>query len=354
MAATDTDSLAGEYRALVEGCGLLDRSQRGKLALTGAGAVEFLNGQVTNELAGLRPGEGCYAAFLTHKGKMLGDLRVLAAGLPPLDSGRPPGELLLDTERVALQALFDMIRRYKIGYDVELHKRTVEYALLSLIGPTSREVAARALGPATPAGAGVEAHGAGAASSERARALPTAEHSHRLGEIAGRQVRLVSTAEGVDVLCDAADAEAVRAALLDVGARAVGEQAAEIVRVERGRPRYGVELDDSTIPQEAGLNERAVSFTKGCYVGQETVARLHYRGKPNRHLRGLRLSEPAVPGEELRLGERAVGRLGSAVLSPALGPIGLALVRREALPGDTVAVGEHGVSAEVVQLPFAS
>ena len=132
----------------------------------------------------------------------------------------------------------------------------------------------------------------------------------------------------------------------------VSEAAAEVVRVESGRPRYGLDLDDSVIPQEAALNERAVSFTKGCYVGQETVARLFYRGKPNRHLRGLRLSEPAATGDELRLGERVVGRLGSSVVSPALGPIGLAIVRREAAPGDTVTVGDRGVSATLVELPF--
>jgi folate-binding protein YgfZ len=123
------------------------------------------------------------------------------------------------------------------------------------------------------------------------------------------------------------------------------------VRVEHGRPRYGLDLDDSVIPQEAGLNDRAVSFTKGCYVGQETVARLHYRGKPNRRLLGLRLSEPAPPGSELRLGEKVVGKLGSSVVSPELGPIGLALVRREAGPGDTVSV--DGVTALIVDVPFA-
>ena len=113
----------------------------------------------------------------------------------------------------------------------------------------------------------------------------------------------------MDVLCDAGDREVVEAALLAAGAQPVSEAAGEIVRVEHGRPRYGVDLDDSVIPQEAGLNERAVSFTKGCYVGQETVARLHYRGKPNRHLRGLRLSEALAGGEQLHVGERAVGRV---------------------------------------------
>ena len=132
----------------------------------------------------------------------------------------------------------------------------------------------------------------------------------------------------------------------------MSERAAEIVRVEHGRPRYGIDIDESTIPQEAGLNERAVSFTKGCYVGQETVARLHYKGKPNRQLRGLRLSEPVSPDAELRLGERAVGRLSSAVVSPTFGPIGLALVRREAEPGASVSVGDGDVLATVVELPF--
>jgi folate-binding protein YgfZ len=137
------------------------------------------------------------------------------------------------------------------------------------------------------------------------------------------------------------------------GAAPVSEEAAECLRVERGRPRYGIDLDSTVIPQEAGLNDRAVSFTKGCYVGQETVARLYYRGKPNRHLRGLRLGEPAETGAELRLGERPVGHLGSVTVSPRLGPIALALVRREAAPGSEVSVGTDGVPGEVVELPFA-
>jgi folate-binding Fe-S cluster repair protein YgfZ len=107
------------------------------------------------------------------------------------------------------------------------------------------------------------------------------------------------------------------------------------------------------IPQEAGLNGRAVSFSKGCYVGQETVARLYYRGKPNRHLRGLRCSGPVQSGDAVRLGERTVGQIGSAVQSPRLGSIGLGLLRREATPGSEVQVGADGVSAEVVELPFS-
>ncbi|HEV2981826.1 MAG TPA: glycine cleavage T C-terminal barrel domain-containing protein [Solirubrobacteraceae bacterium] len=317
---------AAEYRALREGCGLVDRSERGKLALTGADAVEFLNGQVTNELADLRAGDGRYAAFLTHKGKMLGDLRVLAVADAP---GLPAHELQLDTERIALQALFDMIRRFKVGYDVQLHKGTLERGLLSLIGPNSQALA-----------------GAGS--------LAEAEHANAALVVDGISALAVRTDVGVDLLCDARDTASLRASLLERGATSVSEPAAECLRVETGRPRYGIDMDDSTIPQEAGINERAVSFTKGCYVGQETVARLHYRGKPNRHLRGLRLSQPGVAGDPVLLGERDVGHLGSVAVSPTLGSIALALVRREAQPGAVVSVGHAGATAEVCELPFAA
>jgi folate-binding protein YgfZ len=324
VASADIDTPAGQRRTLLSGCGLLDRSQRGKLALTGPDAVEFLNGQVTNELATLRQGEGRYAAFLTHKGKMLGDMRILVPGEEP---GGEPGELLLDTERASLQALFDMIRRFRVGFDVELHKRTLETGLLSLLGPGSEDVV-------QPVG------------------LAHEEHANVPVTLGGVSALAVRTDVGIDLLCAAADTAALARELRARGAAPVSEEAAECLRIERGRPRYGVDLDDTVIPQEAGLNERAVSFTKGCYVGQETVARLHYRGKPNRHLRGLRLSAPVAPGEELRLGERQVGRVGSTAVSPDLGLIALALVRREAEPGAVVEVGGGGVRAEVLELPF--
>jgi folate-binding protein YgfZ len=312
-----TDTLHSEYRALTEGCGLLDRSERGKLALTGADAAEFLQGQVSNDVEALAPGQGCYAAFLTPKGKMLGDLRILRLG----------DELFLDTERASLQELFNLIMRFKLGREVELHKRTLEHGLLSLIGPDARAVAG-------------------------ATTLGGAEHDSAGAELAGRPVQLVATDLGVDVICDSAHTDEISAALLTAGAVPVSEAAAEIVRVECGRPRYGVDLDGSVIPQEAGLNERAVSFTKGCYVGQETVARLFYRGKPNRRLRGLRLGAPVERGEPLRFGEREVGHVGSTVVSPVHGPIALALVRREAADGETVSIGDTGVTATLVDLPF--
>jgi tRNA-modifying protein YgfZ len=313
-----TDALAAEYRAITEACGLFDRSERGKLALTGTGSAEFLQGQVTNDVQGLEPGSGCYAAFLTPKGKMLGDLRILDTG----------DELLLDTERVALQELFNMIRRFRVGYDVEVHKRTIQRGLLSLIGPEAVALV------------GVVD-------------LPEVENAHLAASVAGLAVRAVRTDVGVDLLVeDAGATEALATSLREAGAVPVSEAAAECLRVERGRPRYGIDLDYTVIPQEAGLNARAVSFTKGCYVGQETVARLHYRGKPNRSLRGLALSAPAAIGDELTLGERAVGRLASVAVSPRFGPIALALVRREAENGATLSVGAEGLSATVVELPF--
>jgi folate-binding protein YgfZ len=312
-------TLVDDYMQVTERCGLLDNSQRGKLMLTGGEAKAFLQGQVSNEIEALEPGTGCYAAFLTPKGKMLGDLRVLATA----------DALLLDTERVALQELFNMIRRFSVGYDVELHKRTVQAGLLSLVGPESVVVA------------GAE------------DLADAAEHTHRPTVVAGVEARAIRTDVGVDVLCEAEDVETLRAALIDAGSVAVSEAAVDTLRIEHGRARYGVDIDDTVIPQEAGLNERAVSFTKGCYVGQETVARLFYRGKPNRQLRGLRLSAPVAPRAAFEFEGRAVAIVTSVVVSPRFGPIGLALVRREAPPGSVVTGQAADATATVVELPFS-
>jgi len=304
------------YRAATEGVALLDRSDAGKLALSGTAAVEFLNSVLSNDIAAITVGAGLDAALLTHNGRMLAEVRVL----------RTPDELLLDTERVALQALFDALAQFRVGYAAQLHKRTLQCGLLSLIGPAVDAMLE------CPPGA--------------------AEHDHLATALAGSAVRLVRTEVGVDVLCASEDTEAVTAELVARGATPIGDQAAETIRIERGRPRFGVEIDATTMPQEAGLHERVVSYTKGCYIGQETVARLYWKGRPNRHLRGLALSEPVAPGAALTLGDRPVGTLGSCVNSPAFGPIGLALLRREAQPGSVLTVAGGGASATVVELPF--
>ncbi len=320
MATSGTETeieLDAQYRQLREECGLLDRSERGKLALTGPDAAEYLQGQVTNDVEALEPGDGAYAALLDRKGHMQSDLRVLRPGAGP--------DLWLDCEALARPAVVKHLTMYSIGRDVAVEDVTDERAILSLIGPRSVELAGTA-------------------------ALP--EDTCQESSVSGVECVAAGTAAGIDLICAAAEAERLRAALLEAGAVAVSPAAAEILRIEAGTPRFGAEMSAETMPAEAGIVERAVSFTKGCYIGQEPVARLHYKGRPNRHLRGLRLSAPVDAGAALRLGEKEVGRLGSAAVSPALGPIGLAIVRREAEPGAELAVGEDGVTAEVVGLPF--
>jgi folate-binding protein YgfZ len=318
------DALSAGYDACTTGVALIDRSEAGKLLLTGEQAREFLDGQVSNAIVDLEPGHGRYATLLTNKGRMLGDLRVLAVG---------DGAVLLITERVALQALFDQVRRGLIGWRAELHKRTLELGLLSLIGPRAED-AARAAGLPLP---GAEEHDVVAFEGDGA---------------------VVRTDVGLDVLPPAPRVAGVRAALVAAGATETAEEVAEIVRVESGRPRYGRDIDDGVMPEEAGIVDRAVSFKKGCYVGQETVARLHWKGKPNRHLRGLRAPVPLTPGDPVTLvtddgTHRELGTIGTAVTSPRLGPIALAILRREAQPGATVHVGDPAVEATVVTLPFA-
>jgi tRNA-modifying protein YgfZ len=297
-----------EYTLLTESAGLLDRSARAKFSVRGAEAADFLQGQVSNDVEALTPGSGCYATILSVKGKLRTDLRVL----------RGEDWFWLDTEAIGHAVLRHMLTTYTLGRDVQWEDLTEDHSQLSLVGP-----AVDGLVEEPP---------------------PPEEHSF----VDTGDGLLVRTALGCDLLCLATRADEWRERL---AVEPVSEETVECLRIESGRPRLGYDMDAETMPQEAGINERAVSFTKGCYVGQETVARLHYRGRPNRHLRGLRLSEPAQRGTEILLGERVVGRLGSTCVSPRFGPIALALVRREAGPGDTVMV--EGAEATVGELPFA-
>jgi folate-binding protein YgfZ len=309
--------LDGQYRALREGAGVVDRSSRGKLTLSGRDAAEFLQGQVTNDVEALEPETGCYAALLDRKGHMQADMRVLRLST---------GELWIDTEPETAGVLERHLRMYSIGREVEIEDVTDTWAIVSVIGPGAIE--ATASGPVGP------------------------EHAQRDYKRDGVEILAVATDLGLDLMVRADQVDELRKVLAGSEATEVSEQAVEIVRVESGRPRFGREMTTATIPQEAGIAERAVSFTKGCYIGQETVARLHYKGKPNRHLRGLRLDAPVTDGDAIVLGDREVGTIGTAVLSPAYGPIALAVVRREAEPGARVQVGEDGVAAEVIDVPF--
>jgi len=316
MPETVAVEIDAQYRQLREECGLLDRSARGKLLVGGPDAPEYLQGQLTNDVEALAPGEGCYAALLDRKGHMQADMRVLRL----VDE-----ELWIDTEPEGVEAARRHLQTYKIGREVEIAEVGAERAILSLIGPRSAEIAG------TP---------------------PLPPYACESTVVAGTECVAAGTPEGVDLIVAAGDAGRLREALLAAGAVEVSDAAAEILRIEAGRPRFGAEMGTETMPAEAGIVEAAVSFDKGCYIGQEPVARLHYKGRPNRHLRGLRLSAPIGPGSALRLSEREVGRVGSSCVSPVHGPIALAVVRREAEPGDELSVDEGGVTARVVDLPF--
>jgi folate-binding protein YgfZ len=310
--------LDGQYRVLREEAGFLVRPHRVFL-VKGLDAAEYLQGQLTNDIEALERGQGCYAALLDRKGHLEADMRVLH-----LENG----EIWLDLEPGPAPAALKHLRTYSIGRDVEVEDVTDQWGITSLIGPRAGELAGfEGLGP---------------------------EHAQRFREWDGTEVLAVATDLGLDLITRPDQAASLAELLAAAGAGEVSEAAAEIIRVESGRPRFGLDMGPESMPAEAGITERAVNFEKGCYIGQEPVARLHYRGKPNRTLRGLRLSEPVERGAPLMLDEREVGTVGTACISPAHGPIALAIVRREASEGDRLSVGDGGVTAEVVSLPFVS
>lgn len=304
-----------EYRQIREECGLLVRS-RSAIEVNGAEAGEYLQGQVTNDAEGLPVGGGCYALLLDRKGHIQADMRILRVAT---DRYR------IDTSPEAGPALLKHLDMYRIGRDVEVEGETV--SAISLLGPGSVAVTGLA---------------------------PGEEFASTRTTIAGVECLAVASVCGIDVICPPGGAAAVRDQLMADGAVPVSEAAAEILRVEEGRPSLEKELAAGPMPAEAGLVERAVDFNKGCYIGQEPVARLHYRGKPNRHLRGLRPRGPVADGDVVRLGEREVGKIGTAVVSPASGRIALAILRKEAEPDSTVSVetADGEVAATVVELPF--
>jgi len=316
MSSLTEPDLDAEYRQIREECGLLSRTDRAWLEVTGPDAAEFLQGQVTNETEDLSSGSGVYAALLDRKGHLQADMRILRLA---------DDSFLIDAESESGPALLKHLTMYKIGRKVEVS--STERALFSLIGPGAIGVTGLA---------------------------PGDEHDFTEATIAGAECLVVATLLGLDVICDPESAPTVRAQLEADRAVPVSETAVEILRVEKGLPRFGFEMTTANMPAEAGIVERAVSFTKGCYIGQEPVARLHYKGRPNRHLRGLKPGGPVAHGDPVRLGERELGAIGTTVLSPASGRIALAILRKEAEPGSrvTIETAEGEVEAEVVDLPF--
>ncbi len=315
MATDLIPDIDAEYRQIREECGLLVRERAG-IAVIGPEAGEYLQGQITNDADGLAAGSGCYALLLDRKGHIQADMRLLR---PDAESFR------IDTDPSAGPGLLKHLKTYMIGRKVEVEEAPV--TILSLLGPASVVVSGLA---------------------------PGEEFASTPATVAGVECLAVATDCGLDLICAPQHADALRDQLVADGAVPVSQAAAEILRVEAGRPALGKEMAAAPMPAEAGVVERAVDFTKGCYVGQEPVARLHYRGRPNRHLRGLMLDGPVADGDPVRLGDRNLGSIGTAVISPASGRIALAILRREAEPGTVVSIesADGETTGTVVDLPF--
>jgi folate-binding protein YgfZ len=328
------DDVLSEYKAVRMSAGALDLSYRRKLRVTGSDRAGFLHGMLSNDVTSLSSGQGCHAAFLTVQAHVVADLRVYV-----LDDA-----IVLDAEPAAAPGLRDGLERHIIADDVEITDVTASYVTLSVQGPHADQVIRAAVGD-----------------------LPhfSRELDHVEAKVAGHAVRCVRVREagelGYELLVPAENGRAVWRAVAEdgvrVGLRAVGREAFNVLRVEAGIPWYGLDMDESRIVLEVGLDD-AISTTKGCYLGQEVVERASARGHVNRRLTGLRMEDRPIPahGAEVRAEEKAIGVVTSAVDSPALGrPIAMAYIRRELLtPGTRVEVAGAGgpLTGYVTSLPF--
>jgi folate-binding protein YgfZ len=322
--------LPSEYTALKTGAGLVDRSARARWRFNGARAADTLTGLVTNDVVSLTPGQGQYAAVLTPKGKIVADVRIL----------RLDDAIIVDVPALAAPGFADIVKKY-------INPRVTPHA--------DESASTCALGVY----GAMAGHAAGAVSGlppETLTALPA--YGHVASDI-GTIVRATGV-NGYEILAPTDAREALTRRFVAAGATVCSATTWDIVRVEAGIPEWGIDIDDTTIPQEANLDELgAISYTKGCYTGQETVARIHFRGHVNRHLRGLRFASTReeLPAERAELHDangKPVGDVRSIVCSPRLGPIALALVRREVPLGSNVtARGEREVTATVSALPFS-
>ncbi|MBI5545727.1 MAG: aminomethyl transferase family protein [Deltaproteobacteria bacterium] len=329
---TGYSSLEAEDKALRATCGLLDRSDRGKLRLTGSERASFIHGLVTNDIKSLEPGRGAYTAILNPKGHLIADARILVRR----------DDLLLDVEPGREGSVREHLEHHLISEDVEVHDITGDFALFSLVGPKAAEALPAALGGTRPH---LDEHH----HADRDGALVIAT---RLGAL-----------EGLDLLVPSGRAVCVLQLLLErgrpLGVVPVGLDAVEIARVEAGVPRFSADMDEETIPLEANLSGRAISFTKGCYVGQEVIARASFRGGVRRKLVGLRLAEDAPPppsGTHLfkTAGDlKPAVELTTALRSPRFGVIALGYARREYQQPGMELVTAEGRRATVCALPFA-
>jgi folate-binding protein YgfZ len=325
-----------EYGALRSGAGLLDLSFRSRLCVLGADRQRFLNGQVTNNVKDLKPGMGCYAALVTAKGKIQSDLNVYCL----------ENEILLDFEPGLAAAVQARLEKYVIAEDAQIVDASPHYGLLSAQGPRASDlmaaIAADFRAPTQP------------------MSVSRIEHP-AFGEIY-LTIKNRTGLPGCDIFVPIGSMPAVAEALTAAGARWCGWKALETARIESAIPRFGADMDETNLAPEAGIENSAISYTKGCYIGQEVIARIRTYGQVAKSLRGLRLGAGAASlplrGDKIFNGEKEAGYITSATLSPALNaPIALAYVRREAAQtGSTLEVhsGDKKISAEIVNTPFVS
>jgi folate-binding protein YgfZ len=331
--------ISAEFFALKNAAGVLDLSFRSRICLVGADRKKFLHGQVTNDVNALKTGEGCYAALITSKGKMQSDLFIFSL----------ENELLLDFEPGLTENVSQRLDKYIIADDVQIIDVGPHYGLLSVQGPKSAEAIRKLdLDFQIP---------------EQTLALSSVKNE-TLGDL-----YLVNRSRtgnsGFDLFVPThalgAVADKLIAAAKEIGGRACGWDALEIARIEAGIPRFLQDMDETNLPPEAGLEKSAISYNKGCYIGQEVIARIRTYGQVAKALRGLRFVEnlKSLPqkNDKLFLGEKEVGYITSVTHSPTLNAnIALGYVRREANKIGTelklrTADGESAV--QIVELPFA-
>ncbi len=330
MPASDSRrDLRGEYRAAREGVALFDRSALGKISVTGRDRLAFLQGMLTNDVKGLQPGQGAPAAFLDAHGKVTVLLAVYAAA----------DRVLIELPASLTEKTLQTIDRYLISEKAYFESVDDAFAILSVQGPAGRGLLEGLAGVA----------------------LELAPYAHAEVTIGGVPARVINRPEGPEpgfhCWVDAEHGPAARSALESAGAVPAGAETLEVLRIEAGQPWYPNDVDDSVILPETRL-DALVSYTKGCYIGQETVARVKYRGHVNRALSGLVIEGGRVPGQgaHITADGKEIGRVTSAVRSLALDrPIALGYVRREHFePGTVVTVvdGAGEQPARVAALPF--
>lgn len=324
--AGDHGDPAAEYELLRTAAGLVDRSARAAVLVTGPEARSFLQSLVSQDLDGLADGEGARSLLLEPRGKLVADFRALRVAAD---------EWWLDAEVGAGEALAGGLRRFLIRVKVEVADRTGEWGAISVLGPQAAAAVADALGVAVP----------------DAPLAHVPFGPHRIVRAGWPGLPGVDVVGPIDGLGETWER-------LAATIPPVGLAAAEVARIEAGVPRLGLDVDETTIPQEAFFDRDAISFTKGCFVGQELACRIDTRGHVNRYLRGLRIAGDLrpPPGADVRHGDASVGRVTSVASVPGRAAVGLAIVRREVTPPGSVSIAWDGgdASAELVELPFTN